>query len=104
MDQPEKYRLQILYTQIDRDAKNRAHFTTYCYRANAQEYFYPASTVKLAASVLALEKLNALGLDKSLTIRTLKHRESQMDVRQDTSAADGRPTVEHYIKKSFGFR
>jgi len=99
MDQPEKYRLQILYTQIDRDAKNRAHFTTYSYRANSEEYFYPASTVKLAASVLALEKLNALGLNKSLTMRTLKNRDSQIDVRQDTSAADGRPTVEHYIKK-----
>lgn len=99
LDQPDKYRLQILYTQIDRDAKNQAHFRTYAYRANAQEYFYPASTVKLAASVLALEKLNELGLDKSLTLRTLKNRDSQIEVHSDTSAADGRPSIAHYIKK-----
>ena len=58
-DNPEKYRLQILYTQIDRDMKNKPHLTTYSYRSDSAEYFYPASTVKLAASVLALEKLNS---------------------------------------------
>jgi hypothetical protein len=99
MDQAHKYRLQIFYTQIDRNAKNEANFTTYSYRANDQEYVYPASTVKLAASVLALEKLNTLGLNKALTMRTLKNRDSQIEVRQDTSAADGQPSVEHYIKK-----
>ncbi len=99
IDHSNHYRLQILYTQIDRDAKNQAHFKTYSYRADSKEYFYPASTVKLAASVLALEKLNAKGLDKSLTMRTLKNRDSQIEVNQDTSAADGRARVEHYIKK-----
>ena len=74
MENSGHYRLQILYTQIDRDAKNQAHFKTFRYRADSKEYFYPASTVKLAASVLALEKLNAKGLDKSLTMTTLKSR------------------------------
>jgi len=55
-ENPTKYRLQILYTQIDRDSKNQAQFTTHTYRVDPNEYFYPASTVKLAASVLALEK------------------------------------------------
>jgi hypothetical protein len=99
MENSGHYRLQILYTQIDRDAKNQAHFKTFRYRADSKEYFYPASTVKLAASVLALEKLNAKGLDKSLTMTTLKNRDSQIEVNQDSSAADGRPSVEHYIKK-----
>ena len=38
-DHPEKYRLQILYTQIDRDANNKPHRTTYSYRADTNEYF-----------------------------------------------------------------
>ena len=63
-DNPSKFRLQILYTQIDRDAENKAKFTTHAYRVNANEYFYPASTVKLAASILALEKINKLKIDK----------------------------------------
>jgi hypothetical protein len=98
-DNPEKYRLQILYTQIDRDAKNKPTLTTYAYRSDSNEYFYPASTVKLAASVLALEKLNALKIDKSTTFQTLKNRLSQLEIKTDTSAKSGLPSVEHYIKK-----
>ena len=98
-DNPEKYRLQILYTQIDRDGKNKPTLTTYSYRSDSNEYFYPASTVKLAASVLALEKLNALKIDKSTTFHTLKNRPSQLEIKTDTTAKSGLPNVEHYIKK-----
>ena len=62
LDNPEKYRLQILYTQINRDKNNRPKFTSYGYRINNTEYFYPASTVKLPASALALEKINNLNI------------------------------------------
>lgn len=98
-DNPSKYRLQILYTQIDRDVTNKPTFTTHAYRADANEYFYPASTVKLAASVLALEKVNRLKIDKSTTFQTLKNRPTQLEVLTDTSAANGKPSIEHYIKK-----
>lgn len=98
-DNPEKYRLQILYTQIDRDAKNKPTLTTYSYRSDSNEYFYPASTVKLAASVLALEKLNALKINKSTTFQTLKKRPSQLEIKTDSTAKSGLPSVEHYIKK-----
>jgi hypothetical protein len=98
-DHPEKYRLQILYTQIDRDAKNKPTFTTFSYRADSNEYFYPASTVKLAASVLALEKLNTLKIKKETTFQTLKNRPSQLEIKTDSTAASGLPSIEHYIKK-----
>ncbi|MEY4646242.1 MAG: hypothetical protein RIQ98_78 [Bacteroidota bacterium] len=98
-DNPSKYRLQILYTQIDRDSKNQAQFTTHTYRVDANEYFYPASTVKLAASVLALEKINQLKIDKSTTFQTLKNRPTQLEILQDSTAANGLPSIEHYIKK-----
>ncbi len=98
-DKPGKYRLQILYTQIDRDAKNQVQFTTHAYRADANEYVYPASTVKLAASVLALEKLNTLKIDKSTSFFTLKNRPTQVEIKTDSSAANGKPSIEQYIKK-----
>jgi hypothetical protein len=98
-DNPSKYRLQILYTQIDRDSKNQAQFTTHTYRVDANEYFYPASTVKLAASVLALEKINQLKIDKSTTFQTLKNRPTQLEILKDSTAANGLPSIEHYIKK-----
>lgn len=98
-DNPAKFRLQILYTQIDRDAANHAQFTTHAYRVDANEYFYPASTVKLAASVLALEKINKLKIDKATTFQTLKNRPTQLEVLTDNTAANGLPSIEQYIKK-----
>src|SRR5690606_3207925 len=64
---PEKYHLQIIYTQVNRDKNNRATFKTYTLGVDTTRYFYPASAVKLAAAAAALEKLNELniaGLDK----------------------------------------
>jgi hypothetical protein len=70
---PDLYEVQIIYTQIDRDAKNRPTFRTYQYGVDKNRYFYPASTVKFPAVLLALEKLNKLkikGLDKYSTMLT----------------------------------
>ncbi|MEI6152356.1 MAG: hypothetical protein WCQ10_07505, partial [Chitinophagia bacterium] len=67
---PKDYRLQILYTQIDRDKNNVPHFKEFTYNLNPKEYFYPASTVKMPLAFLALEKINNLKL-KGLTKSTL---------------------------------
>lgn len=56
----ERYELQIIYTQIDRDAQNRPHFTQYDYRLDERAYFNPASLVKLPVAILSLQKLNQL--------------------------------------------
>ena len=57
---PAAYRLQVLYTQINRDARGRPHFRTFRYGVPPNQYFYPASTVKLPAAALALAKLRRL--------------------------------------------
>jgi len=98
-ENPLKYRVQILYTQINRNKHNKPSLKTYSYRTDSKEYFYPASTVKLAASVLALEKINALKLDKNWFMYTRKSREGQQEITQDLSAENGKPSVAHYIKK-----
>lgn len=102
MDNADKYRLQILYTQIDRDKKNRPKFTTFGYRINNEEYFYPASTVKFPASVLALEKINNLkikGLTKETVMLTGAEYERHTSVTKDSTSENGLPSVAHYIKK-----
>ena len=55
---PKKHRLQVLFTQIDRDKNNIPNFTTHSFRLRPREYFYPASTTKFPIAVLALEKAN----------------------------------------------
>ncbi|WP_234986443.1 serine hydrolase [Pontibacter lucknowensis] len=104
LDNPDHYRLQILYTQIDRDEQNQPHFTSYTYRVNPQEYFYPASTVKLAGAITALEKLNELGingLDKYTPLQVDSAYAGQSTVQGDSTSADGQATIAHYIKKLF---
>ncbi|MEY4936596.1 MAG: hypothetical protein RIS64_2955 [Bacteroidota bacterium] len=101
-EKPDNYRVQILYTQIDRDVHNRPKFTSHAYRVNPEEYFYPASTVKFPACLLALEKLNGLNI-KDLNRKSIIHHDSafaqQSPVVKDPTAPDGLPTIEHYIKK-----
>ncbi|MDX5422725.1 MAG: class A beta-lactamase-related serine hydrolase [Hymenobacteraceae bacterium] len=102
LEQPEKYRVQVLYTQIDRDAENNPHFTSYSYRLDPKEYFYPASTVKLPAALVAMEKLNELsveGLDKYTPLKVDSAYSGQSAVEADSSAENNLPTLAHYIKK-----
>jgi hypothetical protein len=67
---------------------------------NADEYIYPASTVKLPTALLALEKLNALdGVDRDTTMITGVSADSQERADEDPSSPTGLPSVGHYIRK-----
>ncbi len=97
---PAQYRVQILYTQIDRDKRNRPSYTSYSYRLDPTEYFYPASTVKFPTALMALEKMNALKLpNKSVPMRIDSVRTDQTPVRGDVSSSNGTASVAHYVKK-----
>ncbi len=56
--EPDKYELQIIYTQIHRDSLNQPHLREFVYNLKSQKYFNPASLVKLPVALLTLEKLN----------------------------------------------
>jgi cell division protein FtsI/penicillin-binding protein 2 len=104
INHPETFELQIFYTQIDRDSANQPSFTSHYYGIDTNNYFYPASTVKMPAAFLALEKLNELqieGLTKYSTMLTDSAAEGQTRVTEDTTSESGMPSVAHYIKKIF---
>jgi Beta-lactamase enzyme family len=101
---PSSYRLQVIFTRIDRDSQQLPHFTDYYYGVPPDTYCYPASTVKLPAVALALEKLNDLqlpGLHRDTPFFTDPLPDINTGVRRDHSAASGLPSVAHYIKKIF---
>jgi hypothetical protein len=101
---PDSFKVQIIYTQINRDAHNNPSFTNYYYHVDSNKYFYPASTVKLPVALLALQKINELrlpGLDKKSTLITEKNYSGQTSVYNDPTTADGRPSVANYVKKIF---
>lgn len=102
LQHPQKNEVQILYSQINRDEKNKPSFRSFSFNLDPQHYFYPASTVKLAAVIFALEKVNRLknkGLTVKSTVITDSAFRGQTKVEKDSSAENGLPTLEHYIKK-----
>ncbi len=96
-----EYKVQVIYTQIDRDSRNAPHFTQYSYRLNPRQYFYCASMVKLPTCAMAMERLNNLGIkgldkDTRLTIDSLNVCEPA--VKLDTATINY-PSLGTYIKK-----
>jgi hypothetical protein len=104
LDHPDSFRYQLIYTRIDRDRHNQPHFHNFYYRVNPEEYFNPASTVKMPVAFLSLEKINSLhrfGVDKFSPMLTDSAYSGQCSVGHDSSAASGFPSVAQYIKKIF---
>lgn len=99
---PEDYRLQVLYTQIDRDSTGVPSFRSFRYGTGKETYFYPASSIKIFAAALALEKLNLLdrqGLSKYSPVRIDSSHAGQQAVSRDSTSDSGQPYIAHYLKK-----
>ncbi|UOQ54647.1 serine hydrolase [Hymenobacter cellulosivorans] len=101
--QAENYEVQIIYTQINRDAQNRPSFIQHNFRLNARQYFNPASLVKLPVAALALEKLNQLhqpGLTRHSPFSIGTAFRCQTPVPYVTPAdSDQLNTVGNYVKR-----
>ncbi|AMR29078.1 hypothetical protein A0257_19555 [Hymenobacter psoromatis] len=99
---PETYQLQIIYTQINRDARNVPHFTQHTYHLNPRQYFNPASLVKLPVALLALEKLHCLPppISRNTIMSTGVAGRCQTPVPFAAPAdSDRQATVGNYIKR-----
>ena len=101
---PEKYEVQIIYTQIDRDKNNIPSFRSYTFHADSTQYFYPASTVKMALSFLALERVNHLKrtiptLSKDSPYEMDSVRNLQIPLTQNSHASNEKPSIAQDIKE-----
>ncbi len=97
-------KVQIIYTQINRDGNNKPAFKDYYFNVNDKDYFYPASTVKMPTALLALQRLNELnlpGVNRKTTMITENAYSGQTPVYNDPTTPDGSPNIEQYIKKIF---
>lgn len=57
---PDDFRLQIIYTKIDYDENSNTKFEDYFFHYSDTLYNYPASMVKLPASIAAIKKIETL--------------------------------------------
>ena len=104
LQQPGKWNIQVIYTQIDRKANNEPVFTDHVFGSSPAPYFYPASTVKMPVAFLALQRLHELnlpGLDLNSGFMTSTAAPGQTAVYNDPTTPDGRPTIAQYIRKIF---
>jgi hypothetical protein len=102
--QPDKYRLQIIYTQIERDKNNVPTFRNYYFHVDSTYYFNPASTVKLPLALLSLEKINRLKyrmIDKFTPMQFDSAYSGQTRHWRDPTSPSGYPHVAHLIRKAF---
>ena len=104
LEQPARFRLQIIYTQINRDKNNKPSFKNYYFNYDPELYFNPASMVKMPLAFLSLEKLNKLnikGVNKYTTILFDSSSAWQKPLHHDSTKANGLPTIAHLIKRAF---
>jgi hypothetical protein len=102
-----RYRFQAVLGIVEERPGDRPVLVQHTFRA-ADEYLYPASTVKLFAAVAALETLAALRRDTGLAIDAdtplVFHPLFPGELREDTdptNLVNGRFTVRHEIRKLF---
>ncbi|WP_299456526.1 serine hydrolase [uncultured Microscilla sp.] len=99
---PAKYEVQILYTQINRDKKNKPIYQDFSYRLKPEAYFNPASVVKLPLSLLALEKMhqtNLLGVDKFTRMGTKASYKCQKNVPGNLPNDQNYPCLARYVEQ-----
>jgi beta-lactamase class A len=104
LEDPTKYRLQIIYTQIDRNKQNSPSFKNYYYRYDPETYFNPASMVKMPLAFLSLEKLHQLnrpGLNKFTRMQFDSSFVGQKKLTKDSTSETGYPSIANFIKRAF---
>jgi hypothetical protein len=101
---PNAYRLQLVYTQINRDQNGIPRFTNHILYADAENYFNPASMVKMPLAFLAMEKLyelNQPGVNKYTTMQFDSNYQRQVAMYADSSAQNKKPSIAHFVKRAF---
>ena len=99
---PEKHRLQILYTQINRNQKNEPTFKTFSFGVDKSRYFYPASSTKLPIAVLAVEKARMINeIDIYDKFQILPGPVYRNGVDKDISSETGYLSLAHSIRNLF---
>jgi hypothetical protein len=101
------YEVQIIYTQIDRDATGKPVFRSFRHGVDSTRYFYPASMVKMPLALLALEKINLLRksgypkLSRDTPYRLDSLRPFQQTYKVDSTAPNNKPSIAHDVRQIF---
>ncbi|MBL8605924.1 MAG: serine hydrolase [Myxococcales bacterium] len=101
--EPQRYRLQVLFAEVVKDGRKQ-RLVRHGFRVDA-EYFYPASAIKPAVAVAALESLHELArrsgkkIDFNTQLRAREFPGTPLEERDPTAKDTGRLSVGHEIRK-----
>jgi len=104
ISQPDTFRVQIIYTSVQRDREGRPSLSSHSYRLRPNEYFYPASTIKLPVAILAMEKMGELaahGINRNTCMISRPSGDRLTGQYNEPYAPDGRPSLDMYLRKLF---
>jgi len=106
LSNPEKYELQIRYTQMDQVVDGGIDQRTFSFREAPSHYFYPASTIKMPVAFLAVEKcerLRAEGHDITIDtpIQFIDGTNPMTEFLNDPTAKNEQITIRHLINRVF---
>ena len=100
------HEVQILYSSIQRDSLGKPLFEEFSYNLDKNYYYYPASTVKLPISILAIQKINYLK-DKGFEISintpfiVIDSKNDLISINNDSNYENEVLSVANCIKKIF---
>ena len=103
ISEPQKYKLQIIFSQVIKDSSGKKSFINQSYNFNDSLYFYPASLVKLPSSIFALELINELknnGIDKNTRLIIDSSFSCQKKLIWDNSTNDSLASIASFIEKA----
>ena len=101
----DQYEVQILFSPITRIGDSITVVDHY-FNFRPDDYFYPASSVKMPVAFLALQKLNEIqrsgfSVDRDTRLTITEDQPPQTSVDVDTTAESGHASIAHYIDKLF---
>ena len=97
----EKYEIQILYTEVSKNTLGQTEFNDFQFQLNDQKYFYPASTIKLPITVMALSKINELRAGGSNISLKSKIKLSLINDRKEIIIKDSITSFQNLIADVF---
>jgi hypothetical protein len=105
LQQKEAHEIQILLTQINRDAQGKPHFQESSFQLDEDRYFYPASTAKLPIAILTLQKIKELNSQGILISKdspfVITNTEGEFIIANDSTHPSQKLTLAQQIKKIF---
>ena len=97
----DNYEIQILYTEVSKNNLGQTEFKDFQFQLNDEQYFYPASTIKLPIAIMTLSKINELRAEGSNISLKSKLKLSLINNKKEIIVKDSISSFQNLIADVF---